>query len=59
MKKISLCDNHSIEYTQINEIEILHIDGKLNMSEIFKKELYNGDHLISLRNAFMHPIPWR
>ena len=56
IKYISIRDNHIIEYVHHNEIEILHIAGKLNVSEIFTKELHDRSHFRALRNAFMRPI---
>ena len=38
-----------------NKIEVLHISVKPNVSEIFTKELRNGDHFRELRNLFMRP----
>ena len=58
MKHISLRDNHIREYFHLKEIDILHIYRKLNVSEIFTKELHDGAHFRSILNSFIHPIPW-
>ena len=57
MKNISLCEKHTNVYFHIKELHILHIGRKLNVSDISKKEIHDGDHFISLRITFMHTRP--
>ena len=59
MKQISLNDNHIREYVHLNEIEILHIDAKLNILGIFTKEIRDGARFRVLCSVFMRPIPWK
>ena len=57
MKKISLRENHIRECIHLKEIEILHIAGKLNVSDVFTKQLRDGAHFQALHIAFMHLRP--
>ena len=59
MKHISLRNNHIRECIHIKEKEILHISEKLNVLNIFIRELCDGAHFRALRNSFMCPRPRR
>jgi hypothetical protein len=36
-------------------VQITHIDGKLNIADIFTKEMRDTSHFVTLRNLFMCP----
>ena len=38
-------------------IDVVKIDGKVNPSDIFTKEIKDGAHFIRLRNASLTPLP--
>jgi hypothetical protein len=36
-----------------NFVEVRHIDGKINLADIFTKEMKDTSHFIELRDLFM------
>jgi hypothetical protein len=38
-------------------VTILHIEGKVNLADIFTKEMKDTSHFITLRDMFMRPRP--
>jgi hypothetical protein len=49
-KKISLGKTENI---QNQLVKILHIDGKLNLADIFTKEMKDTSHFVELRDIIM------
>ena len=53
MKHLNLRENACRESFQAGDIDIRHIAGKLNVADIFTKELKDSAHFCRLRDAFM------
>jgi hypothetical protein len=52
-RHIELCKNLAQEWVQDKTIAVEHIAGKINLADIFTKEMCNGTHFCCLCNSFM------
>jgi hypothetical protein len=46
-------ENHVRENIQSNFVSIQHIEGKLNLADIFTKEMKDTSHCVALREMIM------
>jgi hypothetical protein len=46
-------ENRVRENIATNFVKICHVDGKLNIADIFTKEMKDTNHFVTLRNLFM------
>ena len=46
-------ENHIRENIANNFVTINHVDGKVNMADIFTKEMRDTTHFVQLRDLFM------
>ena len=53
MRHINLKDCAVWDSIQANEVDICHIPGDINPSDIFTKEMRGGAHFRTLRDSFM------
>jgi hypothetical protein len=54
MRHVNIRENAVREAIQeFNEVEVLHIDGKVNISDILTKEHKSADTYLSIRDSFM------
>ena len=56
MRHINLKDCAVRDSVQANEIDIHHIPGNINPSDIFTKEMRDGSHFRELRESFMMSV---
>ena len=54
---IQIKENAVRENIQLNNISITHIEGKINVADIFTKENKDYNHYIDMRNTLMHFTP--
>ena len=57
MRWIDLRENLVRENLHAKTINVSHIPGKINLSDIFTKEFRDTTHFLSLRNSFMISPP--
>jgi hypothetical protein len=48
-------ENHVHENISSQFVSIQHIDGQINIADIFTKEMKDTGHFVTLRNLFMCP----
>jgi hypothetical protein len=53
LRPIQMKENHVRENIATNFITIQHIDGKINIADIFTKEMKDTSHFVELRDLFM------
>jgi hypothetical protein len=39
-------------------VSVQHVDGKINLADIFNKEMKDVAHFVELRDQTMKPRPW-
>jgi len=54
---IQIKENPIREIIQSKFISIAHVDGKINLADIFTKEMKDVTHFVALRDLFMQPHP--
>ena len=54
-RHMELKDNSIRELVQDKSLNVLHVAGKDNPSDIFTKEMKDGVHFRRLRDSFMSP----
>jgi hypothetical protein len=54
---IQMKENRVRENIASKFVTILHIEGKVNLADIFTKEMKDTSHFITLRDMFMRPRP--
>jgi len=52
---IQMRENHIRENIATNFVQVCHIGGKLNIADIFTKEMRDTTHFVQLRDLFMCP----
>jgi len=52
-RNIELRENSVFEWVQDKTIAVKHIAGKINLADIFTKEMRNGTFFQHLRDSFM------
>jgi hypothetical protein len=52
-RHIELCENSVREWVQDNTLNVVHVPGKVNPTDIFTNEMRDGVHFRSLRDSFM------
>ncbi len=55
LRHIQMRENLVRENIVNHFVSIHHIDGKLNLADIFTKEMKDTNHFVELRNLFMCP----
>jgi hypothetical protein len=45
------------ENVENNFVQIEHIGGKVNLADLFTKEMKDTNHFVTLRNLMMRPCP--
>jgi hypothetical protein len=50
---IKLCENSIREWVQDKTLNVVHVTGKVNPTNIFTKEMKDGAHFRHLRDSFM------
>jgi len=53
LRHIQMKENRVRENIATNFVKICHVDGKLNIADIFTKEMKDTNHFVTLRNLFM------
>ena len=53
VRHLELRENCTRELVQNGTINVLHVAGKINPSDIFTKEMKDGTHYRRLRDSFM------
>jgi hypothetical protein len=57
LRHIQMCKNLVRENVENNFVQIKHIGGKVNIADLFTKEMKDTNHFVTLRNLMMHPRP--
>jgi len=57
LRHIQMKENRIRENILSNFISIAHIDGKINIADIFTKEMKDVNHFVELRDLFMKSRP--
>jgi hypothetical protein len=55
LRHIQMRENHVRENIQNHFVSVQHIDGKLNLADIFTKEMKDTSHFVELRDLMMCP----
>jgi len=55
LRHIQMHENRVRENIASRFISVCHIDGKINLADIFTKEMKDTSHFVELRNLFMCP----
>jgi len=55
LRHIQMRENRVLENVMSKFVSIQHIDGKLNLADIFTKEMQDVTHYVELRDLFMCP----
>jgi hypothetical protein len=55
LRHIQMKENRVRENIVSNFVQINHIDGKINLADIFTKEMKDVNHFVELRNLVMCP----
>jgi hypothetical protein len=55
LRHIQMKENRVRENITSNFVTIQHIDGKVNIADIFTKEMKDTSHFVELRDLFMCP----
>ena len=55
LRHITIRENAIRESVDTNFIEVLHIDGKTNLADMFTKEMKDVGHFKTLRDFVVHP----
>ena len=45
------------ENVENNFVTIEHVGGKVNIADLFTKEMKDTNHFVTLQNLMMHPRP--
>jgi hypothetical protein len=53
LRHIQMCENRIRENMATNFVSIHHINGKINIADIFTKEMKDTSHFVELRDLFM------
>jgi hypothetical protein len=53
LRHIQMCENFVRENIASNFVHIQHIDGRLNLADIFTKEMKDTAHFVELRDIIM------
>jgi hypothetical protein len=53
LRHIQMYENRIWENIASNFIQVCHVDGKLNLADIFTKEMTDTDHFVELRDDIM------
>ena len=57
LRHIQMKENRVRENILSKFVSISHVDGKVNLADIFTKEMKDTSHFIALRDLFMSPRP--
>jgi len=57
LRHIQMHEDLVRENVENNFIQIEHIGGKVNLADLFTKEMKDTNHFVTLRNLMMHPHP--
>ncbi len=55
LRHIQMRENRVRENVQNNFVQICHINGKINLEDIFTKEMRDTSHFVELRNLMLRP----
>jgi isoleucyl-tRNA synthetase len=55
LRHIQMCENRVRENIASKFISVCHIEGKINLADIFTKEMKDTSHFVELRDLFMCP----
>jgi hypothetical protein len=57
LRHIQMRENMVRENIASQFVTITHIDGKLNLADVFTKEMKDVGHFVELRDLFLQPKP--
>jgi len=57
LRHIQMRENRVRENILSKFVTICHVDGKINIADIFTKEMKDTTHFVELRDLFMRPRP--
>jgi len=57
LRHIQMRENLVRENVENNFVQIKHIGGKVNIADLFTKEMKDTNHFVTLRNLMMRPRP--
>jgi hypothetical protein len=55
LRHIQMRENRVRENVQSGFVKICHVNGKINLEDLFTKEMRDTAHFVELRNLMMHP----
>jgi hypothetical protein len=55
LRYIQMKENHVQENVQNAFVQIIHVNGKLNLADIITKEMKETTHFVELRDLMLHP----
>ncbi len=57
LRHIQMRENHVRENVERKLVSIAHVGGKVNMADLFTKEMKDTNHFVTLQNLMMRPCP--
>jgi hypothetical protein len=55
LRHIQMKENHVHENVANNFVTIQHVGGKINLADLFTKEMKDVSHFVELRDLMLHP----